>query len=480
MKKWDDDMDRKLNDSLRDLKYDFDESSWEKMNEKLDEEFSKPVALVWNGRVVYVAVLLLLLPTAYIIWKQSHADNAPIAALETTTDVPELKAARDTEDFSSVAEKEPEFRSVESKTNHTPSKSGLSNLSGRPHITFNLKQPIDRVKALNEDSLDMSVAETEDNIGTNNVSYTYDSPYRQRLVSRNRITGQADAIYNSIYQQLNFDQVKLRSDQDFLTYSMFKKLEKDRRKQERDNAQEIRRKLGSHFRKTKRKKGEGKFSLEPLDWGVRIGAGFALGNRRYRINYRGGITKDIPVGLEGLNVGLYLRYVLKKRWHLQTELAYSRLRGVNQDRYFTNTPVDPFEVIRNFYLISYRLEALDLYDLQTTLQYKLPKHSTFEAGLAIGYVNPKENIYQDVSSVWDGTILKPKPSVNLPNAILKVNMQVIIGYEYTISNRVGISARGYLGLLDLSNDNFFDQPPFGEDFFEGGSRLQLSLKFNLN
>lgn len=486
MKKWDDKTDKSIRDSLENLDFPFEEESWSKMEAMLDESEDKPVS-TFKSRYGYLMLIILLFASLsalysvgsyYDVFNQKQPSNASMDSDNNATVANKVDLVEETvypsRNYSAHVEKDlPEIEKIE-KTEKQVDKKTIGQLAK------NISQKKSNYNTLKRPKLP-AVAETNTN-HSNDVS-------ANRLVFSDRKSNDLLAL-KSRSGLLNSDGFFGSGGIADLTldYNAYKPvsvavpaktLSKEEKKQERANAREIRKKLGKSYRKTV-SSGTGRFSLRPLNWGIRLGTGFEIDSDFFRELIKARINNYFPLQYKGINAALFAEYVITERWHLQTEIAYSMLSNISQSVYINDNYFGLTGRAESGYDFSYNLRQLEFIDFQAVVQHKLKRWGTFELGGAVGFTIPTALFTSSVS--WSPNTLRRQPEFQNPDkAILKYNLQAILGYEYTISNRFSLNARYYFGLADLTRDSFFGTSSQSADgSYFGGSRLQFSLKIKLN
>ena len=495
MKKWDDNTDKKIRDSLENLDFPFDEASWDKMDAMLNEPADKPVGAFMNkyGYLLMIALLFVSVSTLYSVG--SYFKLFERADEETTISesrkaiqyavINKSDAAVETIDFTS-GKPVNQIVSVDSdikKQGETGSQI-IRNIASYS-TNGDLAKENRKSKSSNQQFVMLDKENFQDSDYSNSDNQILKSEKTNNLLAlKSRITlGSSDGFFGSG----GIDDLTLGND-DYKSVSVFKpekELSKEEKKQQRANAREIRKKLGSSYRKTINN-GTGKFSLRPLNWGIRLGIGLDAGELKRKI--LGSDLYNLNFSyVQGLNVGLYGEYAIRGRWQFQAELAYSRMNQFREYLYLAENTSLQGSRNEASYDFTYTLRSVEFVDFQGVLQYKLPKRGMFELGGAIGWVVPNSSFSGGIA--WSSETLRRRPQfLNTDQAIERVNIQTIIGYEYRISRRFSANARYYIGLIDLTNDAFFGlstlnnfgEPSLLRHEFNGGSRLQVSIKLNLN
>lgn len=493
MKQGNDHFDKKISGSLKDFEYDFDESSWEKMSEKLERDSLKATFFNKYSKVLWVLVILFLAGTAthYGLYRDTEEATTGIVKNEVKK-ISEISTGQTFHGENNPRkDTDPESVMDQVAQKNNPEMSGNSfeqNVTSPP----DQKQGdvTDSAMSLHENRSRNDWGQSEEEEDPENTLLLYksqlffpvpatDRPYRSEGLHAIRpINGRS--ILGNLYADMSenniFDIVRVEAGSDLITLAAFRQLQRSMKKKERHNAREIRRKLGGSYSKAiSRSDGSG-LDLKPDAWGIRGGIGL---HYSYRIPWQSYGPID-QFEVDGLNLGVYVLYNIHKRFHLQTELAYSRVASVSKFISFSDFALFPSQNRDVYYAASYYLTSLDLFDVQSVIQYKLPGRSTFEAGLSFGLVKPRGRRYFDISDDWDGSVLKPRPLLQLPDPVRDYNLQIILGYEYAISRRFSASFRGYVGLLDLVGDSRYDRIMFSEYNMQSASRIQFSLKINLN
>jgi len=508
MKKWDDNIDKKFSESLEDLHFPFEEDSWDKMNAKLEESVDRPVANFWHqkGYLVFLAIFFISFSSLYSVGYYYDEFEFLNRSEEST----KLVISKENIEKNDTPIEQYEPTSIEEQYG-ADATTAVTNQADLKQVEEFDSNSVDRLMGSNSDlehnsiKKDNSPISTVDQGGKETADDSNSKVYHEPQNDETVFAEASSSDISSEEQRINLLEIEAKTSQlennwfwsgaggignlDFSAVELYdedsgtvedEKLSKTEKKQLRANAKEVRKKLGKLYRRPI-SEGEGRFSLKPLNWGIRVGGSLKVIDNPGFLR-SSDIGRSIPFEPEGPVFGLYLQYLLKGRWHLQVEFAYSYLANLRKVQDFnsfsTATNFLRFGNRRNLF-ISYYLDGVEFLDLQTVVQYKFPKRGAVELGAAFGKTVPFES--KSSSFSWNSSILRNRPELQFPDAILDVNLQAIVGYEYALSNRFVLNARYYFGLLDLTNDNFFvdgNGDPISK--FEGGSRLQISLKANLN
>ncbi|MEL6556640.1 MAG: outer membrane beta-barrel protein [Bacteroidota bacterium] len=485
MKKWDDNTDKNIRDSLENLDFPFEEASWGKMEAMLNESADKPVS-AFKNKYGYLALIVLLFTSFSALYsvgtyfdlfnqnqQQSSTTESSTANSTAANKVdlvlavyPSMNSAVHVEQDDSEIRR---VKKIEKQIVDEPvGQSAKNTLPGIKKRSTPKSVPF---SALSEEMMEYS---DDENANTLDLS---DRKSNDLLALKSR---SALLISDGFFGDGGIADLTLDSDsyKSVPVAAPEKTLSKEEKKQERANAREIRKKLGKRYRKTVAT-GTGKFSLRPLNWGLRLGVGVEID--RYFIDGLGeGRVNDLfPFDYKGIHAALFAEYVITERWHLQTEIAFSMLSNIYEQLFFEDNYFGLNGRAESSYEFRYSLRQLEFIDLQAVIQYKLKRRGTFELGGAVGFTNP--TAFFSSSASWSPNTLRRQPVFqNADNAILDYNLQAIVGYEYAISRRFSLNTRYYFGLVDLTRESFFRTPFQNHKDFDGGSRLQISLKVKLN
>ncbi len=187
-------------------------------------------------------------------------------------------------------------------------------------------------------------------------------------------------------------------------------------------------------------------------------------NSRSFFSIEGGITYFNAAGAVNLHGGIRYNYFITPKLGINTGLTYSRL---NQDISRTYQNID-YGFGQNDQTTTINTKRIDYVELPVNVMYNVSNNHFVSLGAHAGYaIQSKDKVTASGTS-------EDANSNGYLNAINRWDIQLNVGYSYSLTKQWIVSANYYVGLKDVSKNNVFKNANF-----DNNNGLRLTIGYQL-
>ena len=175
------------------------------------------------------------------------------------------------------------------------------------------------------------------------------------------------------------------------------------------------------------------------------------------LNLAGGLMKPTQNGMSGCEVlGLTYQRYFNGGFSLMANLLYAPRNEINGQKQFERKTYGFGSFTEQKMMESHRLVYLDL---PIMINYNVGNHN-FQAGTSLSYlITGLHKISTEVKTQTETTI-DENMEWGYTEGFKKIDFALVAGYEYTVQPKLNLGVRLNYGLLDVTNNKYFDSSSF--------------------
>lgn len=155
--------------------------------------------------------------------------------------------------------------------------------------------------------------------------------------------------------------------------------------------------------------------------------------------------------------GFYVHENLNDRWSLQIELHWKQVNGYNLHAVFADTVLNPLGI--GVSRAAFQVRTLVFWEAPILVRWRAGP--TARHAFSLG-VRPSLNMLtgERDRSNWrvarsGGAVPTDLSQLNVRQGLRRSDLGILVGWNYSLTNRLSLDARYTQGLYDLTADNFF-------------------------